>query len=99
MDPLDDQRESSSTLSPELGVMEYSGIASTSSAVSQVQLEHEEEDYDDDAELEPVRNEAFSCSVSETTCSCICLLTTIWFLGRFLTLHVNLYWLTTIFMA
>ncbi|KAL8102197.1 hypothetical protein AgCh_026916 [Apium graveolens] len=62
MDAPDDQREFSSTLSPELGVMEYSGIASTSSLVSLVRHEDEEgeEEEDDDAEFEPVRNEPFS---------------------------------------
>lgn len=86
MDAPDEQPESSSTLSPELGDMEVSGVASTSSSVSQVRHEEEEEDS---AEVEAVRDETFSCGVSETTCSCICLLSTVWFLGCFLTLHMN----------
>ncbi|XP_074341248.1 E3 ubiquitin-protein ligase APD1-like isoform X2 [Apium graveolens] len=97
MDAPDDQREFSSTLSPELGVMEYSGIASTSSLVSLVRHEDEEgeEEEDDDAEFEPVRNEPFSFRVSETTCSCICLLTTIWFLVS-VTLMLGLYGSSTL---
>lgn len=93
MDAPDDQPESSSTLSPELGGVEYSGIASTSSSVLQVR--HEDEEEENNAEVEAVRDEAFSCRVSETTCSCISLLTTIWFLVS-VTLMLGLYGSSTL---
>ncbi|KAK1377428.1 E3 ubiquitin-protein ligase rififylin [Heracleum sosnowskyi] len=98
MDAPNDQPESSSTLSPELDVMEVSGHASTSSSVSQARQEDEEgeeEEEENNAELEAVRDETFSCSVSETTCSCICLLSTIWFLVS-VTLMLGLYGSSTL---
>lgn len=91
MDGLDHQPESSSTLSPGSGLMEFSDHTSTSSSVSHALQEDEEAVEEDNAEFEAVRTETFTCSVSEATCACISLLTTTWFLGCFLTLHVNIY--------